>query len=370
MRSSRRTTRQVWPPNMRCRVQVPYRATRALLTSPSFAEAVQLSQRRSQTRRYVPKRLSAKSVEAPTDDFNAHSIALTFVVEVEDRATEILVLASADDAECQTETSNRNVVVFPGNPGIPSYYKDFCVNLWELDEGENDVLALGWIGHSESLIYSEEVFTLQDQIKHSISFVEQHCAAQDCTVTLCGHSIGAYIALETMRKCPHLVDKVVGIHPFLSNNLDSPIQRLFNVLVHNWLVVSAVTFLARALSALPAFLRKFFLSPILRLMDSNSVGITQNSMCTYRNINNMLYMGKHEFDDLAGPPDWEFLGQNAEKIEMVFTVDDYWAPISLKEEIDKRFPSLKTTLDPRSNHMFCVTEDKAKEMAEIVHKML
>lgn len=56
---------------------------------------------------------------------------------------------------------------------------------------------------------------MQDQIEHKAAYLRT-LEDQGLPVILVGHSIGAHIALELLRRFPDFVTKVIGLYPFLS----------------------------------------------------------------------------------------------------------------------------------------------------------
>ena len=43
-----------------------------------------------------------------------------------------------------------DIVIIPGNPGVPAYYAHYARTLWEDLDGQADVEVVGYLGHSET----------------------------------------------------------------------------------------------------------------------------------------------------------------------------------------------------------------------------
>jgi len=273
-----------------------------------------------------------------------------------------------------THINSKRIVIVPGNPGIVEYYEDFAAALWDRLEGEVDVVCLGLVGHAgrRGLFPKGKVWTMHDQVDHVRQYLSEHCADVN-SVQLVGHSIGAYFALEGLRKHPNLVQNVVGVYPYLTNNPQSEEQRFCKFLVNNRVVVFIVAVLADLIGRVHLALRRFLLLGLTEsfLMGPKAASLTAVAMTRYDAVQNMCHMGRTELDFLDQPPDWELLEAYAERVSFVFNkANDYWAPLWLKKDIEARLPMLNTYLDPEYDHMFCCSEQGSKDIARLLGEVV
>lgn len=140
------------------------------------------------------------------------------VINVSGFKTDLMEIPSHDPA--------LHVLFIPGNPGVISFYTDFLELLYESLGGTASVTAIGHISHSEKNWESGRLFSLQEQIDHKISFIEQELQDAEVPIVLVGHSIGSYISLETFKRSQEKVVFCIGLYPFLALNTASKTQAL------------------------------------------------------------------------------------------------------------------------------------------------
>ncbi|KAJ9095338.1 hypothetical protein QFC21_005704 [Naganishia friedmannii] len=128
-------------------------------------------------------------------------------------------------AECQWYPPRNQkrpkaiIVFFPdaattGNPGLVEYYPPFLHKLQSLIPASYGLISLGHVGHSLSLSFQTQHLTLTEQIQVKIEFVQKLRKELDAwreeegqvkgdagktMIGLMGHSVGAEIAVQTIR---------------------------------------------------------------------------------------------------------------------------------------------------------------------------
>jgi len=147
-----------------------------------------------------------------------------------------------------------SVLVLPGNPGVASYYSDFAaaVSL----AASVDVTVCGLRGHL--LARSHETFatfSLAQQEAAIVAFIDELPAAATPLV-VCGHSIGAYLALRAAAARPERVAGLLGLFPFVQINRGSRLQWLLGVLVRLRPLALLVAAAAAVYSVLPRSVRR------------------------------------------------------------------------------------------------------------------
>ena len=105
------------------------------------------------------------------------------------------------------------IYLIPGNPGLIEYYRDFLTALsthpwFNRDDIRFDILGQSLSGFEvHSSHHSRDPsppYTLQEQVSHLQTRLDYHLSSKQGTkpvrVILVGHSVGAYILLETIAR--------------------------------------------------------------------------------------------------------------------------------------------------------------------------
>jgi hypothetical protein len=107
-----------------------------------------------------------------------------------------------------------------GNPGLVEYYPPFLRSLQSLIPKSYALLSMGHVGHSLSLSFQTEALTLDQQVSVKFDFLEklrgeldtwaleeESAGGAGTMVGLMGHSVGAEMAVRTMRLLESTEDK-------------------------------------------------------------------------------------------------------------------------------------------------------------------
>ncbi|XP_048127508.1 lipid droplet-associated hydrolase isoform X2 [Rhodamnia argentea] len=269
------------------------------------------------------------------------SKAATFrLCDVSGCATELLEVRSEDPA--------LHVLFIPGNPGIVTYYKDFVESLYDLLGGNASITVVGHISHSKKDWENGRSFSLQEQIDHKVEFMRQEMQNTRAPLLLVGHSIGSYISMEILRKCPEKVTYCIGLYPFLALNPGSMKQSI----IKNISAFIVANSLGKSWSPL-------------------AIEATCTHLLQYHTMRNMLFMAMTEFKQLSEVSDWAFLRGNREKIAFLFGVDDHWGPLQMFEEISKKIPEITLAIEREGHsHSFCCTEAGSVWVAEHITSLI
>jgi len=230
--------------------------------------------------------------------------------------------------------------VLPGNPGVPGYYGRFARGL--ADELGAEVVVLGFCGHTlRPRTEPWKVFSLEDQIEHVVGYIDS--VHGDGKLTIVGHSIGAYIGLEAMRRRPKTVRHVLGLTPFLENNDADPSFARLKLLALLpgplfWPVLGTLCLALAAVKMLPRTPRRMLASLQTRGFDPEWVDFTADAMLQPGVFANYAFMGRTELRHLARRYDFTaHLGAGAGglpeglagRTTLLYTDSDYWAPEAL-----------------------------------------
>jgi len=203
-------------------------------------------------------------------------------------------------------------------------------------------------------------FSLQDQIDHKVQYVRERLLLEspDLPLVLVGHSIGAYIALEMLKKFPSQVVHVSGLYPFLTLNKQSKFQGVLGKVVGSRALCTLISTFADLVGRLPNHISRVLVKVLLgRVWDPLAIDVTCRYMLQKNVVQNFLYMGRTEFALLSPEPDWNFLKQNQTKTSFLFGIDDHWGPLSLLDEMCKKVPELEVATEREGHlHAFCCTK--------------
>lgn len=289
-----------------------------------------------------------------------------------------------------SDATPLRVCVVPGNPGVAAYYADF-VDALQLELGPSasvcgeslrcalppcaprltlgHAAALGLLGHSRQPLHAR-TFDLEEQVAHTVRFVDES-TADGTRLVLCGHSIGAWLALRALRERPDRVHCVVGLYPFLLNNPASRLQRVLAAAVRLRPLVWLVAQCTAVLGLLPARWRRGLLGPLLRRagLEATAIAIACDGLRA-SSVQNTCVLGAAEFAALAAEPDWAALQQDAARVALFYSpvethepAHDIWAPPAHAALVRRHAPGVTVVEDAAHGHMFCTTAEGSRSVA-------
>ncbi|XP_019620231.1 PREDICTED: lipid droplet-associated hydrolase-like [Branchiostoma belcheri] len=262
-------------------------------------------------------------------------------------------------------------LIIPGNPGVVGYYDKFMRELYRAHGGHIPVWGVAHAGHvilpddvrKGNSDASKGTFSLQDQINHKISFIKNHVPA-DTQLILIGHSIGCYIILEILRRCPEVnVLKGIQLLPTVEHMKETPngSRMLPFVLYFRWLAC----FVAFMLSFLPEVMKLWLLKLYFlgKKLDPGAVEASLN-LFDPSVTNNSLFMASQEIIQVR-EPDLHCISQHLDRLIFYYGVNDGWAPVSFYQRMKNTFPQGDVHLCERGIQHAFVLEQSA-EMAGMV----
>lgn len=209
-------------------------------------------------------------------------------------------------------------------------------------------------------------FTLSDQIEHKLAFLAYYIPAH-CRVILVGHSIGAYIALEMLKRYhdKEKVLKCVLLFPTIERVDSAPSGKFWKFICHylHWpfLMGTAVA------SFLPSLLQRWAVGWWMYLNEVENKECIKNAaqaMLNYHTVNNVLEIGRQltTIKEL----DYECVRLNLDKLVFFYGLGDPWVPQVYYEDMKERFPDgdIKLSRDKDIKHAFVL--DTSEKVAKMV----
>eukprot|EP00002_Diphylleia_rotans_P029727 TRINITY_DN6072_c0_g1_i1.p1 TRINITY_DN6072_c0_g1~~TRINITY_DN6072_c0_g1_i1.p1 ORF type:complete len:491 (-),score=98.56 TRINITY_DN6072_c0_g1_i1:142-1614(-) len=246
-------------------------------------------------------------------------------------ATDVFRLRPMSTASSQSPVK---IVFIPGNPGILDFYVPYLRQLHSVFMN-HDVFAVGHLGHNTVNRGSSQLFNLEQQIQHKISFL-QSIVDEDASsrFILIGHSIGAYMCLKVMERSTDIrVLRSLLLFPTIEE-MAKQRNRLFGLMFVRGI---------RHILALIAHFLGIFLPTILKLLVMRLMGIEGNSaqaamqLMNFTTVNNILYLAGTEFAQVRAL-DKHLVKKNLAKLIFYYGQDDHWAPLRLFYQMRSRFP--------------------------------
>ncbi|WOL12744.1 lipid droplet-associated hydrolase isoform X1 [Canna indica] len=271
-----------------------------------------------------------------------------------------------------SEESSLHILLIPGNPGIVSFYKDFVEEVYQLLEGQASITAIGHISHAAKDWEHGRMFSLEEQIKHKVDFIEQEFQSSEQPIILVGHSIGSYISLEIFKRLPQQVKHIIGLYPFLTLNKNSLKQSIIGSIVRSSIVSVTISYIVSFLGSLPTWAQVAMVKMFLgQSWSTAAVAATCSHLLQYHTMRNVLYMAKTEFEKLSKEPDWMFMKRKQNQISLLFGIDDHWGPLAHFEEVSGQVPNLGLSVEREGHtHAFCCTEAGSFWVADYVATLI
>ncbi|KAI3656150.1 hypothetical protein MP638_001266 [Amoeboaphelidium occidentale] len=185
----------------------------------------------------------------------------TLCVEINGIATKLMHWSTSSMplfSHCQDDSfsapqRDRLVLLFiPGNPGVIEFYREYLQCLFALisqHEPNLEIVAVQHAGHGtvpsttefdhiisteylsdkelfirrnrmkgDSLFgYGHGCYTLKEQVDHKCALIDELLCTEGTRLVLIGHSVGAYMAVECMKRFEEDVEFFLGLFPTIEN---------------------------------------------------------------------------------------------------------------------------------------------------------
>ncbi|XP_031758842.1 lipid droplet-associated hydrolase isoform X2 [Xenopus tropicalis] len=207
----------------------------------------------------------------------------------------------------------------------------------------------------------EDVFGLNGQIEHKLSFMKEHVPA-DIKLILIGHSIGCYIILEMMKRAADLkVLQSIMLFPTIERMAQSPQGKIMTPLLCSLRYVFYMPLYL--LSFLPENLKTSLVRFVLRGIKSVDEASVEACLNLFRMdcAANAMYMGSQEMVKVL-ERDNNTIKRNLQKLIFYYGATDNWCPVQYYEEMKKAFPEGSILLCEKGiRHAFVL--DSSNEVA-------
>ncbi|CAI0462809.1 unnamed protein product [Linum tenue] len=284
-------------------------------------------------------------------DPNVVKLANFRVCKVSSYTTELL--------EIQADNPTVHVLFVPGNPGVVSFYKEFVESLYGSLGGTASITAIGHIAHTKKNWEQGQLFSLQQQINHKVDFLSQELQETKVPIVLVGHSIGAYITMEMLKRKGDQVIYFIGLYPFIMVNPQSKKQANIAKVSRSSILSCLMSLMVASIGLLPKWLSQYIVVQYIgnSSWSTSAVETARGHLLKYHLFRNMLYMAMTEFKEFSQAPDWEFMKKNQRKMTFLFGDDDHWGPLQVYEEVAKQVPDMALMIEREGlSHSFCCTE--------------
>ena len=209
-------------------------------------------------------------------------------------------------------------------------------------------------------------FNLDDQIEHKLAFLAYYILPKT-KVILIGHSVGAYIALEVLKRYHDRskILKCILLFPTIERVDSSPSGRFWTFVSHylHWPCLVATVLV----SLLPSFAQRWTINWWMYLNSVENKQCIMNatqSMLTYSTVRNMLEIGRQLVT--IREIDQDCIRTNLDKLVFFYGQGDPWVPRCHYEDMKRRFPGghVKLATDEHIQHAFVL--DASEKVAQMV----
>uniref|UniRef100_A0A7S2WYN6 Alpha/beta-hydrolase n=2 Tax=Chloropicon primus TaxID=1764295 RepID=A0A7S2WYN6_9CHLO len=310
------------------------------------------------------------------------------VIDVAGEPTEMLESVSPIRSKPALE-----VVVFPGNPGSGHFYEHYTKYLHKtlVDKvGCVRVRTLSHLGHVKG-IYKPSFYTLEDQVEHKLNFLQEYCNDAETPLLVVGHSIGAYMALEAVKrwqasrkaarrttrseskhKHPSDTCRIMAQMPYMQFDESSSKQLSLERVAKRPYIPAAVAGFINLV--VPNFVLVRVLTAFDKNLEKESARHVAEQLLSYTVGHNAFSLAQDEFKTLRGKEiDWTWLRGNRERVGWVFCPGDHWAPQKLYEQVVENLGEDKTCfIKYREDqfHGFVTSKLACKRMASLTEEFL
>lgn len=177
---------------------------------------------------------------------------------------------------------------------------------------------------------------MEGQIKHKEWFI-QHYIPEHVKLILIGHSVGAYIVLELLKRVQNYeIMKTILLFPTIERMALSPKGTVVTPILRylRWLAVPPMLLLSFVPEQVQEQVIRWYFKG--RDIHESAVKATVH-LCDKVVAQNLLYMANDEMQKVT-TPDIENIQRNLHRVMFYYGIDDHWCPVSFYQDMKELFP--------------------------------
>ena len=225
-----------------------------------------------------------------------------------------------------------------GNPGVISYYDEFLTTLHD-ESSSTTILGVSLAGHEDFEL--SQPLSLEEHVENKIRIVDTIVSSSPFSsfvedkprLVIMGHSVGAYMALQILKRRPQNVDNIFLLFPTVSHIAQgSSFARISSVLTSipgSVKIATWIIFLLRLIFPIPLLA---FIVRLALTLPGTSLSTTLAKFFNPASVQSFSYLAKEEFRDITDL-DTDTLTKYAKRITAYYAVKDRWVPNFAREQI-------------------------------------
>ncbi|KAI9203540.1 uncharacterized protein BJ171DRAFT_509909 [Polychytrium aggregatum] len=283
------------------------------------------------------------------------------------------------------------ILLIPGNPGSPQFYKPFLDSLQSLLLQQSDHsrrYELCCIAHGGHSLWTHRIhrgarpihpMTLEDQVQQKLEFVRHRIQGNPgMKIILIGHSIGAYFCLKVlgdlaarMERPDDIVERVIMLQPAVENIGQTPAGVRLRPILKRYGLAAKIT---GAVALLPAWIKERLVRSYLDQAHDPATALELQkavlSLIDYKVALSCFKMGFHEVTEVHRFKGAKPLRRFEGKMLFMYAANDHWVPDEAVESLQNLFPKASHLIDPLFRHAFMMDPDGSARMAMAVARLI
>ncbi|KAL7305322.1 hypothetical protein TKK_0002452 [Trichogramma kaykai] len=270
------------------------------------------------------------------------------------------------------------VIVITGNPGVPSFYKEFAAQIQKSLPTEVPVWIIGHTGHTKPPSHlpnslpdpktCRHLYDLDGNIKHKQEFIKKYVPA-NARIHLVAHSIGSWFVLNLLKD-KEISEKIVKCYllfPTIERMAESPMGKIvINITLR---IAKLLMFLAWIFTLFPHIFQIFLVRifGIFYGIPSNCVSPIVQMIHPF-SLHQIFSLAKQEMIHVK-ELDNDVITQHKKKLYLYYGSKDGWTPIRYYDDLKARHPDIDAHLCKRGfQHSFVLSD--SIEMGKMVGDLI
>jgi pimeloyl-ACP methyl ester carboxylesterase len=281
---------------------------------------------------------------------------------------------SQDDSFSASQRDRLVLLFIPGNPGVIEFYREYLQCLFALisqHEANLEIIAVQHAGHGtvpsttefdhiisteyqsdkelfvrrngmkgDSLFgYGHGCYTLKEQVDHKCALIDEVLCTEGTRLVLIGHSVGAYMAVECMKRFEEDIEFFLGLFPTIENIGKSTKAQEMRLLLNPY-----GKELIKLLSMPLQYVKKDYLVALAKVIagmtdEEADITIKELILSGPKTVENCVGLGIDEMNKI-NDLDLHFYDRNIHKMVLYYGKGDKWTEPSdnYYEKMIERFP--------------------------------